>query len=132
MSPVSTKEGGECVAFPDVCLVPPVPTPTPFINVALCRDAQSTSSRVLACNKEVVVETSVVPMSRGNEGGVAGGVMSGVNLGPARFTRYSERVFAEGKRVVVHTSTCAQNGYSANHPAGCQVTPSQTRVLAGG
>jgi hypothetical protein len=130
MFPVTTKEDGQCVAFPDACLVPPVPTPTPFANLALCRDAESTSSRVLACNKEVVVESSVIPMSSGDEPGAGGGLLSGLCMGPARFTSYSGRVYAEGKKVVIHTSVTGQNGHSAN-AVGCQVSPSQTRVLAG-
>jgi Toxin PAAR-like domain len=129
MFPVSTKQDGQCIAFPDACLVPPVPTPTPFPNLALCRDAEATSSRVLACNKEVVVENSIIPQSSGDEAGSAGGVVSGMNKGPCRFTSYSSRVFAEGKKVVVHTSTTGQNGVSAN-AVGCQQSPSQSRVLA--
>jgi hypothetical protein len=130
MFPVATKEDGQCIAAPDVCKVPPVPTPTPFVNKALCRDAEGTSPRVLACNKEVLVETSLVPMSSGNEPGVAGGILSGVNLGPATFKSFSGRVYAEGKHVVILTSATGQNGNAANVP-GLHVTPSQTKVLAG-
>ncbi|HHH30820.1 MAG TPA: DUF4150 domain-containing protein [Polyangiaceae bacterium] len=130
MFPVSTKQDGTCVAFPDACLVPPVPIPTPFVNIALCRDAAATSSRVLACNKEVVVESSIIPRSIGDEPGTGGGLLSGVNMGPARFKTYSSRVYAEGKKVVIQTSVTGQNGMSAN-AVGCQVSPSQTRVLAG-
>lgn len=127
---VSTKQDGMCIAFPDACLVPSVPIPTPFVNIALCRDATTTSSRVLACNKEVVVESSVIPRSTGNEPGTGGGVLSGVNMSPTRFKTYSSRVYAEGKKVVIHTSVTGQNGMSAN-AVGCQVSPSQTRVRAG-
>ena len=129
MFPVSTKAGGDCFAFPDTCLVPPVPTPTPFPNLAACRDAVSTSARVLACNKEVVTESSIIPMSKGDEAGGGGGVMSGLNGSACRFKGYSGRVFAEGKKVVVHLCETGQNGMSQN-AMGCQVSPSQTRVLA--
>src|SRR5947209_3238599 len=118
MRSISNKAGGSCEAAPDVCLVPPLSTPTPFPNVANCRDAEATSAKVLAGNKEVLVESSVIPMSHGDEPGVGGGVMSGVQLGPARFTTSSSKVYAGGKRVVIHTASTSHNGFSPNHPAG--------------
>ncbi|MEM9693482.1 MAG: PAAR-like domain-containing protein [Myxococcota bacterium] len=130
MFPVATKGGGVCLAAPDVCLVPPLPTPTPFVNVALCEDAVGTSAKVRACNKEVVTEASTIPMSSGNEPGVAGGVVSGVNLGPAAFVSFSGRVIAEGKKVVTLTSQTAQNGRPANCP-GLLISTAQGKVNVG-
>ncbi|MEM6788179.1 MAG: DUF4150 domain-containing protein [Myxococcota bacterium] len=130
MFPVSTKQDGFCVAAPDVCLVPPLAIPTPFVNLAQCRDAVMTSARVLVANKEVLTQSSYTAMSQGNEPGGLGGIISGVNLGPCRFLSYSSRVLAEGKGVVRHLALTGQNGYSPNM-VGCQVSPSQTRVRAG-
>jgi hypothetical protein len=104
--------------------------PTPFVNLALCRDAEGTSARVLACNKEVLVETSTIPMSYGDEPGTLGGVFSGVNIGPATFKSSSGRVYAEGKHVIILTSRTGQNGTPAN-AMGRVETRSQGKVLAG-
>jgi hypothetical protein len=134
MLPVSTKGGGECFAFPDVCLVPatPSPVPTPFPNTGQCRDADGTVGKVLADNKEVLVQPSTLPMSSGDEAGTGGGVVSGVSRGQISFKSASAKVYAGGKKVVLHTAATAHNGVNANMPAGTQVTASQGKVLASG
>jgi hypothetical protein len=133
MPQVSTKAGGMCFAFPDVCLVPsaPSPIPTPFPNLAQCCDAQGTIEAVLVENKEVLVESSVIPMSSGDEAGVGGGVMSGTFLGCVKYKTASAKVYAKGKRVVLLGAVTAHNGDNANMPAGQQVAPSQGKVIAG-
>ncbi len=133
MLPVATKAAGRCFAFPDVCLVPgPAgPVPVPFPNTAECRDAEGTVESVLVEGKEVVVESSTIPMSSGDEAGTAGGVVSGVFRGPASFKSASAKIFAKGRKVVIHTALVAQNGQNANMPAGMHVTASQGKVLAG-
>lgn len=134
MLPVATKAAGTCFAFPDVCQVPgPTgPLPTPFPNTAQCRDAEGTVDSVVVENKDVIVESSTIPMSSGDEPGTAGGVVSGVFRGPASFTTASSKIYAKGKRVVIHLAVSAHNGTNANMPAGTHVSPSQSRVLAGG
>ena len=133
MPSVSTKAGGQCFAFPDVCLVPSPagPVPTPFPNTAECRNADGTASTVLAGNKEVLVESSRIPTSTGDEAGSGGGVVSAVNRGPATFKTASAKVYAKGKKVILHGAQTAHNGDNANMPAGQQVSPSQGKVIAG-
>ncbi len=133
MFPVSTKAAGVCFAFPDVCLVPatPSPIPTPFPNIGQCTDAQGTVSSVLVENKEVLVETSTLPQSSGDEAGTAGGVVSGTFRGVVKFKTASSKVYAKGKRVILFGAVTAHNGDNANMPAGKQVAPSQGRVKAG-
>ena len=133
MPQVSTKAGGMCFAFPDVCLVPSVPNPipTPFPNMAQCCDARGTVDSVLVQNKEVVVESSSIPMSSGDEAGVGGGVVSGTFMGCVKFKTASSKVYAKGKRVVLFGAVTAHNGDNANMPAGQQVAPSQGKVTAG-
>jgi hypothetical protein len=131
----STKAGGMCFGIPDVCLVPAPPAPpipTPFPNIAQC--AQATGQVVSVCieNMAVLVETSKISMSSGDEAGVAGGVVSGVNMGEVSYKLTSMKVYACGKKLVMLTSMTAHNGSSANMPAGMQITPSQTKVLLGG
>ena len=133
MIPVSTKAGGTCLGFPDVCLVPsaPSPIPTPFPNNAQCSDAQGTIDAVLVQNKEVLVETSSIPMSSGDEAGTGGGVMSGTFMGVVKFKTASSKIYAKGKRVILLGAVTAHNGDNANMPAGQQVAPSQGKVFAG-
>ncbi len=129
-----TVEGGNCMAFPDVCLVPAPPgpaVPTPFINTGACAQATGTVASVLVKGSAVIVESSRIPISSGDEPGVAGGVVSGINLGEISFKSASEKVRAKGKRVVMLTSRTAHNGSNANAPMGFVQTPSQTKVLLG-
>ena len=133
MFPVSTKAAGVCFAFPDVCLVPaaPNPIPTPFPNIGQCSDATGTVSSVLVENKEVLVETSTLPQSSGDEAGTGGSVVSGTFRGVVKFKTASSKVYAKGKRVILFGAVTAHNGDNANMPAGKQVAPSQGRVKAG-
>lgn len=133
MFPVTTKAAGTCFAFPDVCLVPAPsgPVPTPFPNTGQCTDATATVSAVLVENQEVLVETSSLPQSSGDEPGTGGGVISGTFRGVVKFKTASAKVRAKGKRVILFGAVTAHNGDNANMPAGKQIAPSQSRVLAG-
>jgi len=133
MIPISTKASGTCFAFPNVCLVPatPNPIPTPLPNVGLCIDAVDAVSEVLIESRAVIVETSSIPRSSGDEAGTGGGVMSGTFMGVVKFKTASRKVIACGKRVVLLGATTAHNGESPN-AMGTQNSPSQGKVLAGG
>ncbi len=130
----ATKGGGMCMGVPDVCKVPAPPAPpipTPFPNMAQLNMATATSVKVLIMNKEVVVVTSKVPSSKGDEAGVGGGVVSGMNMGEVSFKKGSSKVMAEGKAVIVLTAMSGHNGSNANMPAGLHCAPSQTKVMVG-
>ncbi len=132
MLPISTKAGGICFAFPDVCLVPQPsgpPVPTPFPNIALCQQAEGAVSEIRVEGAPVLVETSVIPSSTGDEPGTAGGVVSGTFRGCVSYRTASAKVYAKGKRVVMLGAVTAHNGTNANMPAGQQITPSQGRVF---
>jgi hypothetical protein len=54
MFPASSKGGGSCAGFPDVCKVPAPPAPfvpTPFPNLSQVTMASGTSSKVKICGK---------------------------------------------------------------------------------
>ncbi len=130
----ATKKGGMCFAMPDVCLVPAPPAPpipTPFPNLAQCAQASATTTKVMIENKEVIVQTSKIPQSSGDEAGTNGGVMSGMNRGEVAFRTASSKVKFEGKGVVMLSAMSAHNGANANMPAGAQIAPSQPKVLVG-
>lgn len=134
MLPASTKSGGMCVGAPDVCKTPappapPVPIPYPNIAQVPAASAGTCTSKVKMGNQPVVVKDTEIPMSSGDEAGVAGGVMSGCNMGKAVFKMGSSTVKAEGKDVCYVTSMTSHN--KDNFPAGKQVAPSQATVLVG-
>jgi hypothetical protein len=128
---VSTTMSGQCMGTPDTCQVPAPPAPpvpTPFPNMGMLMTAQSPSTKVKVMNKEVILETSKISQSMGDEAGVAGGVVSGMNMGEIAFKMGSAKVKIEGKKPVYMSCTTAHNGSNANMPAGTVIAPSQTMV----
>ena len=71
-------------------------------------------------------------MSQGDEAGVAGGVISGMNMGPMKVSVASTKVFAAGAPVVTQLKTTSHNGTNANAPPGTVVAPSQVVAFASG
>lgn len=135
MFPVTTRMGGMCFAFPDVCNVPdPVtasPVPTPFPNTAQCPSALpfTCSLIVKVLNQPVLTQASVIPNSDGDQPGVYGGVTSAMIMGPVQYRTGSSRVKVEGLPAVTVLHPTGHNGVSANAPGGAQVVPSQFTVL---
>jgi len=130
---ISTKAGGMTQAMPDVCKVPAPPAPpipTPFPNIAQCQQANpgTCTKKVKIGNKAVMTMKSEIPMSSGDEAGVAGGVISGKIKGEAVPKKGSAKVKMEGSPVIFQTCMFGQNGKNANAPAGVQTVPSQTKV----
>ncbi|KAA0218562.1 DUF4150 domain-containing protein [bacterium] len=135
MMPVSTRAGGMSFAFPDTCLVPAPPAPpvpTPFPNIAQLSAANpgTCTLKVKVMNQAVIVQNTQVMNSQGDEAGTNGGVVSGMIMGPASVKKGCTKVSMEGKPVVTLLALVAQNGASANAPAGNIVAPSQPKVLA--
>jgi hypothetical protein len=135
MLPASTIGGGQCMIFPDVCKTPAPPAPfivVPYPNVAQLTDGKggTFSKKVLICGDKTATTKSEISRSSGDEAGTLKGVVSQTNMGPAKFTKGSGKVTAEGSPVTHVTSTIGQNGVpNANCPAGVQVAPSQTTVF---
>jgi len=120
--------------MPDTCLVPAPPAPpvpTPFPNIAQCTDGNpgTCTLKIKVDSQPALVANSMLMRSSGDEAGVNGGVMSGVNMGPGTIKKGSVKVSFEGKPVCTLLSVSAQNGPSANAPAGVQMSPSQAKVL---
>jgi hypothetical protein len=136
MPPASTKGGGQCFAFPDVCKTPTPagPVPIPYPNIAMLNQASggTCSSKVKICGDNAVTQDTEITMSSGDEAGSVGGVVSNKIKGPAKFTQGSSKVKIEGKGAAYLGAMVAQNdGSNANMPAGHQVAPSQVKVIVG-
>lgn len=131
MFPASSKQSGVCFAFPDVCKTPSPggPVPIPYPNFGQVMQITKTATKVKFCNKEAATKNSEIPMSQGDEAGVAGGVVSNVNMNKVIYKKCSSKVKAQGHQVAYLTSMTGQNGMNANMPAGNQIAPSQIKVI---
>jgi len=117
--------------FPDVCLTPSPagPIPIPYPNMAMLPMAlpPTTSLKHLISMLPAHNMGTTVPMSNGDNAGVAGGVASGMMMGPARNTMGSVKVFTGGMPATKWLSPALQN--STNCPAGMTLAPSQCKVM---
>lgn len=131
MFPASTSGGGICFAFPDVCKTPSPggPVPIPYPNFGNVMQITKTAKKVKICQKPAVTKKSEIPMSQGDEAGVAGGVVSNRNMDKVKYRKGSSKVKIEGQEAEHLTAMTGQNGSNANMPAGNQIAPSQVKVL---
>ena len=131
--PITTKSAGICFAFPDVCWTP-VPLlpdlPIPYPNIA----AGPTALPPTACLKVLLTAgpahtlMTTIPMSNGDNAGVALGVVSQMVMGPSRHMMGSTNVLYGGIPATKMTSPTGQNGMSLNIPA-MTLVPAQIKVL---
>lgn len=131
MIPASSKQGGLCFSFPDVCKTPTPggPVPIPYPNTGMVMQCSKTASKVKFCNKEAVSKNSEMSRSQGDEAGTLGGVMSNVNMSKVVYKKCSSKVKVMGHQVAHLASMTGHNGSNSNMPAGAQIAPSQVKVL---
>jgi hypothetical protein len=122
--------GGQDMGTPDVCLTPappaPNPVPVPYPNIAMGTMAIPNCTTILIMGAPIHNLGTEIPMTSGDEAGVATGVASGTVMGPSRHLTGSSTVLFMGMPGTRLTSTSLQN--STNCP-GTRVVPSQTQVL---
>jgi len=111
---VHKKSDGVSTATPDVCKSPSVPVP--YVNVAFSKDLANQAITVFADGEGIALKDSIFATSIGDEPGVGGGVISGVNKGKAIFINYSMDVFAENRNVCRLTDPMLNNGNAPNTP----------------
>jgi hypothetical protein len=117
---------GMDLGFPDVCLTPPIPVPIPYPNIALGPTALGFVPKVLwMCTPAHNLGTKI-PLTNGDNAGVAMGVASGSVMGPARHVTAAFTVLIGGKPATRLTSVAIQN--RTNCP-GMRIVPSQIKVL---
>ena len=124
----NTQMMGMDMGFPDVCLTPtPVgPVPIPYPNIAAGPMAVPAAYNVLFMGTPAHNMGSTVPMTNGDNAGVALGVASGLVMGPSRHLTGAFTVLVGGSPATRLTSSSLQN--STNCP-GMRAVPSQTKVL---
>lgn len=131
----STIGGGQAMGFPDVCLTPappsPSPVPIPYPNTAMLPQAipATAAMKVIIGGSPAAHMNTQIPMTNGDNAGVAMGVASGLVMGPAKAMMGVTKVLVGGQPIIRLTAQFGHNGASPNCPAGVQVAPSQTKVL---
>ncbi len=124
----NTQMMGMDFAFPDVCLTPTPagPIPIPYPNIAMGPMGVPAAYNVLfMCAPAHNMSTSV-PLSNGDNAGIATGVASGMVMGPSRPVTGAFTVLIGGMPATRLTSMNIQN--STNAP-GARIVPSQVKVL---
>ncbi|MFL5344435.1 MAG: DUF4150 domain-containing protein [Hyalangium sp.] len=133
MFPASTKGGGMCFAFPNVCKTPaaPSPLPIPYPSIGQCSgaDGDTCTKKVKILNKAVLHKSSEISSTSGDQAGTLKGVVSSTSSDKAAYKTSESKVLVEGNEIVTHLKMVAQNGSNANSPPGTQVAPSQTTVI---
>lgn len=126
----NTQMMGTDMAFPDVCLTPappaPAPVPIPYPNIAMGPTAIPNVPTVLFMCAPAHNMGTQIPMTNGDNPGVAMGVAAGTVMGPSKHLTGAFTVLVQGMPATRLTSMSLQN--STNAP-GCRIVPSQTVVL---
>ncbi len=123
----NTQMMGMDLGFPDVCLTPmPAPVPIPYPNIAMGPMGVPAAYNILFMAAPAHNLSTVVPLSNGDNAGVAMGVASGMVMGPSRPLTGAFTVLLDGMPATRLTSMNLQN--STNCP-GMRIVPSQVKVL---
>jgi hypothetical protein len=123
----NTQMMGMSLAFPDVCLTPtPAPVPIPYPNISMQPMGVPAAYNILFMCAPAHNMATTVPLTNGDNAGVALGVASGMVMGPARHLTAAFTVLADGVPATRLTSMSLHN--STNAP-GAAIVPSQVVVL---
>lgn len=136
MFPASTKGGGMCFGFPDVCKTPAPPAPfvpIPYPNFAppMMASGGTCAKKVEIMNMKAMKSSSEVSRSNGDEAGTLKGMISMTNMDKAKPVMGSPVVIIEGSGAMTWLKPTRHNGTNANSPPGAQVAPSQPIVIIG-
>lgn len=124
----NTQMMGIDTGFPDVCLIPTPagPVPIPYPNIAGGPMGVPAVYNVLFMATLAHNMSTIVPLTNGDNAGVATGVASGMVMGPSRHLTAAFTVLIGGMPATRMTSVSLPN--STNCP-GARVAPSQVKVL---
>jgi hypothetical protein len=123
----NTQMMGMSLGFPDVCLTPtPAPVPIPYPNISAQPMGVPAAYNVLFMCAPAHNMATTVPLTNGDNPGVALGVASGMVMGPSRHVTAAFTVLAGGIPATRMTSMTITN--STNCP-GVSLVPSQVKVI---
>ncbi|EYF02508.1 PAAR-like domain-containing protein [Chondromyces apiculatus] len=103
---------GEAIVLsttPDVCRTPPTMAPVPYQILGRFSDGIRHATTVCMTGEAVMTMDSRLTTVYGDEAGVGGGVISGVNKGYCKPVTHSTTVTVEGHHVTYHTSIYEMN-----------------------
>jgi len=125
------SSGIATAAAPDVCKTPSPagPVPVPYPNIAQSSDLAMGTTTVNIEGQSVAVKDSCFAISTGDEAGVAGGVVSGIIKGQAKFVNYSMNVKFEGKNVARLGDPMTMNGNAPNTTTPAEVQANLVATL---
>ena len=125
---VNANGGGLAFAFPDVCNTPtPVgPVPIPYPNIAPLPTAIPSVFNVLIPCMPAHNMMTTVPMTNGDNGGVAMGLMSGTVMGPSSPNLGSTKLFLGTGPATRMTDVRRHN---STNSIGIRIVPSQFKVI---
>jgi uncharacterized Zn-binding protein involved in type VI secretion len=127
---ICTVGGGSTMAMPDVCKTPAPPAPPiplPYPNMAQMVMGMPPVQNVLVSGAPALNKASKIPLSSGDEPGVAGGVVSGTFIQEVEFIMGSMIVTIGGKPAVRLGDPVKANKGNA---VGSVIAPSQAVVMA--
>jgi len=124
----NTQMMGMDTGFPDVCLTPSPagPVPVPYPNITAGPMGVPAVYNVLFMGTPVHNMATSIPLSNGDNAGVATGVASAAVMGPSRHLTGAFTCLVGGTPVTRVSSSSLQN--STNCP-GVRAVPSQVKVL---
>jgi len=130
MSVSHKGSNGTSIAFPDICKTPTPggPIPIPYPNIAMSSDTAQGSTTVKMDGNSIMLKSSNMSMSTGDEAGSVGGVASNTIKGKAEFIVYSFNVKIDGKNVCRLADPALQN--CGGTPNGAGPFHAQVPVLA--
>ncbi|OWY26793.1 DUF4150 domain-containing protein [Herbaspirillum robiniae] len=124
-----TKQNGQCMSPADVCKTPAPPAPpipVPYPNIAMPMMGNPATTKVMISGMPALNKASKIPMSNGDQAGVAGGLASSKIMGPVEFVMSSMKVKLEGNPAVRLGDTTKQND---GNTVGAVTAPSQSKVM---
>lgn len=127
-----TMGAGMDLGFPDVCITPvgPVPTPIPYPDIAMTATSAPAAYNVLVDCMPSINQMSEGLVSLGDDTGVMGGVVSHMISGETMYIVGCLTILVDGIPAQRLTSVTGQNamGVMPNAPGMC-LCPSQVTVL---
>jgi len=125
MLPASNRGAGQSLGFPDVCNTPagPATVPIPYPNIALNAQAVGFSVTVKISGVNALNMNSKIPMTSGDEGGVAHSTIKG----QAAYTMGNPVVNIDKSPAI--NLICPGTGNNSNCPLNAVVVPSAVTVM---
>lgn len=128
---LNCQMSGTNISFPDVCKTPappaPSPIPIPYPNISMQMMGAPPVPTLLIGGAPAHNMKTKVPLSNGDNAGVAGGIKSSKFMGPTKMKKGSSCIKIKGKPA---TKALMPTSHNSDNIVGVTVVPSQFKVLA--